>query len=122
MKVKIDTKEKFDVITIEEDHISANMTEKLSELLLSHLNADVKNLVIRFAAVKEIDEAAAEKIVAVQQTFYDNGCSFVICELQPAVEKFLDENEWLEVMNVTPTESEAWDIVQMEIIERELLE
>ena len=59
MKVKIDTKEKFDVITIEEDHISANMTEKLGEMLLSHLNADVKNLVIRFAAVKEIDEAEA---------------------------------------------------------------
>jgi hypothetical protein len=27
----------------------------------------------------------------------------------------------LELMNVTPTESEAWDIVQMEEIERELL-
>ncbi len=33
----------------------------------------------------------------------------------------LDENELLEVMNVTPTESEAGDIVQMEEIERELL-
>jgi hypothetical protein len=27
----------------------------------------------------------------------------------------------LELMNVTPTESEAWDIVQMEEIERDLL-
>jgi hypothetical protein len=26
------------------------------------------------------------------------------------------------MMNVTPTESEAWDIVQMEEIERELLD
>ncbi len=33
----------------------------------------------------------------------------------------LEENELLEVMNVTPTVSEAWDIVQMEEIERELL-
>ena len=28
----------------------------------------------------------------------------------------------LEQLNVTPTESEAWDIVQMEEIERELLD
>ena len=35
--------------------------------------------------------------------------------------KLLDEKELLELMNVTPTESEAWDIVQMEEIERELL-
>jgi len=37
------------------------------------------------------------------------------------VEDFLDKNELLELMNVTPTQSEAWDIVQMEEIEREFL-
>jgi anti-anti-sigma regulatory factor len=120
MKVKIDTKEKFHVITLEEEHFSAIMTEDVSKLLLSYLTADVKNVVLKFGAVKEIDLQAAEELLALQQTFYDNNCSFVICELQPAVEKFLDKNEWLEMMNVTPTESEAWDIVQMEEIEREL--
>ena len=45
----------------------------------------------------------------------------MICEVQKPVEEFLDKNELLELMNVTPTESEAWDIVQMEDIERELL-
>ena len=47
--------------------------------------------------------------------------SFVICSLQSVVEKLLEKMELLEVMNVTLTESEAWDIVQMEEIERELL-
>jgi hypothetical protein len=46
----------------------------------------------------------------------------VICELQQGVEDFLDSNNLLELMNVTPTESEAWDIVQMEEIERELMD
>lgn len=120
MKVKIDTKEKFHVITLEEEHFSAIMTEELSKLLLSYLSADVKNVVLKFGVVKEIDPLAAEELLALQQTFYDSNCSFVICELQPPVEKFLDKNEWLEMMNVTPTESEAWDIVQLEEIEREL--
>ena len=43
----------------------------------------------------------------------------VICNIKPEVETYLDEKELLELMNVTPTESEAWDIVQMEEIERE---
>ena len=34
---------------------------------------------------------------------------------------FLDTNDLLEILNITPTESEAWDIVQMEEIEREYL-
>ena len=122
MKVKIDTKEKFNVISINEDHLSANMTDELSELLLSYLNNEIKNLVLSFVAVNKIDQAAAEKIVELQQLFYDNNASFVVCELQPQVEKFLDQNELVERMNVTPTQSEAWDIVQMELIERELLD
>jgi hypothetical protein len=44
-----------------------------------------------------------------------------LCELQDSVEDFLDQHAMLELMNVTPTESEAWDILQMEEIERELM-
>ncbi len=119
MKVKIDTKEKFHVISINEAAFSANMTEDLTQTLLPFLNKSPKNLVINFEKVEEIDAPAANTIVSIQQTFYDNNCSLVICNLRPAVEKYLDENDLLEVMNVTPTESEAWDIVQMEEIERE---
>ena len=57
-----------------------------------------------------------------QQRFYEQNRSFVICELQPSVENALDKEELLELLNSTPTESEAWDIVQMEEIERELLD
>jgi hypothetical protein len=41
--------------------------------------------------------------------------------LQPGVEAALKEAGVYEMMNITPTESEAWDILQMEEIERELL-
>jgi anti-anti-sigma regulatory factor len=71
--------------------------------------------------VETIDESVAQQLSAIQQDFYEKNCSFVICELQESVENKLDEMELLEYMNCTPTESEAWDIVQMEEIERELL-
>ena len=122
MQVKIDTKEKFHVITVPGPSISASMTEELANTLLSFLQNDVKNVVLNANQVETIDMAAAEKLVFVQQKFYENNSSFVICALQKPVEKFLDENELLEMMNVTPTESEAWDIVQMEEIEREMLD
>ena len=41
--------------------------------------------------------------------------------MQKSVEKFLEQNNLLEMLNVTPTQSEAWDIVQMEELEREFL-
>ncbi|MCG2615014.1 STAS domain-containing protein [Terrimonas sp. NA20] len=129
MQVKIDTKEKFHAITVTGPELSAVMTEELGNTLLPYLQNDgqepgahVKNVVLILNDIQQLDLEAAGKLVELQQKFYENSASFVICGLQKDVEEFLDKNELLELMNVTPTESEAWDIVQMEEIERELLD
>ena len=121
MKVKIDTKERFHAITLPGNSLSATMTEELGACLLPYLQNDVKNVVLILKDIQNIDIAAAEKLVSIQQNFYESNASFVICELQKPVEEFLDKNELLELMNVTPSQSEAWDILQMEEVERELL-
>lgn len=122
MEVKTDTKERFTVITVIDVALSANMTEELCQHLTKWLIAPPRNVVLKLTNVKTMDEEGAEYLVRTQQQFYDGGASFVICELTPELEDFLDEKELLEMMNVTPTESEAWDIVQMEEIERELFD
>jgi anti-anti-sigma factor len=121
MKVKTDTKEKFHVISVETPNLSAIMAAELSKQLVELLQSLNKNVVLKLTLVRSIDKEAAETLVKVQQKFYEDNASFVICELTPEVETFLDKENLLELMNVTPTESEAWDIVQMEEIERELL-
>ena len=121
MNVKTDTKEKFHAITVQGPSLSATMTEDLGQCLLPFLQNEVKNLVLILNEIGSIDVAAGEKLVTIQQEFYNNSASFVICEMQKPVEKFLYQNNLLERMNVTPTQSEAWDIVQMEELEREFL-
>ncbi len=122
MKVKIDTKERFHVINLEESVLSANMTEELKQTLLPYLEMEIKNVILKLKSIEEIDISAANAIVSIQQTFYDNNASFVICEMQKSVADFFNQQELLDELNVTPSESEAWDIVQMEDIEREYLE
>jgi anti-anti-sigma factor len=121
MIVKTDTKEKFHAITVPGPSLSATMTDELGKCLLPYLQNDVKNLVIILNEVETMDEAAGEELVSIQQKFYESNVSFVICEMQKPVEKFLEQNNLLKLMNVTPTQSEAWDIVQMEELEREFL-
>ena len=120
MNVKIDTKEKFQVITPLEASLSVNMTDELSQLLLSCLKKEPRNVVLNLEKAEVIEDGLSRALLDLQQQFYDEQVSFVICGLQEPVEQKLDEMELLEMMNVTPTESEAWDIVQMEEIEREL--
>jgi anti-anti-sigma factor len=121
MEVKTDTKEKFHVIRVETQDLSENLAADLNRQLVELLKDTIKNVVLNLSSVKSIQEEAAEILVRAQQKFYESDASFVICELTKPVETFLDEKELLEMMNVTPTESEAYDIVQMEEIERELL-
>jgi anti-anti-sigma factor len=121
MQVKIDTRERFHVITVVEPTLAANMTADLEKCLLPMLENEVRNVVLVLKDIQNVNNAAAEALVKIQQSFYDNGYSFVICELTPEVEKSLETSNLLELMNVVPTLSEAGDIVQMEEVERELL-
>ncbi len=121
MKVKIDTKEKMHVITIEEKKLSANMTEDLKKTLLKYLKDPIANVVINCKEVSEVELSAAKAFAVIQQKYYEENHSMVFCNVKPAVSDFLEKNDLLEILNITPTESEAWDIVQMEEIEREYL-
>ncbi len=121
MNVKIDTKEKFTVLTPQVDNISANMTAEI-ENFASYGTTEVPHLIINMSEVKEISNEGAIKLADVQQSFYEQDKSFVICCLQPRLEAIFEKEQLLDIMNITPTESEAWDIVQMEEIERELME
>ena len=121
MNVKIDTKEKFVVIAPTEPHFTAIMTEELRSMLIPYLQKDIPHIVLNLSAVTSMDDQSCGILTDLQNYFYQNDCSFIICELQPALEAQMDRLGVLEILNVTPTESEAWDIVQMEEIERELL-
>jgi anti-anti-sigma factor len=122
MEVKTDTKERFHVIRVGTGHLSANMAAELNRHFLDLLKGNIKNVVVNLKSTAAMDEEAAEILVRSQQHFYESGASFVVCELNKNLEQFLDDKDLLEIMNVTPSESEAGDIIQMEEIERELLD
>ncbi len=71
MKVKIDTKEKFNVLDIEETNLSANMTEELNQKLLSYLKKEIKNVVLKMGQVNDVDESVARSLANIQQQFND---------------------------------------------------
>ena len=120
IKFKIDTKEIFHVISIEETNLTANMAEDLMELVAKKQEEENKSLVFNLEGVFSMDDKIAVAFQSLHETCYANHLSMVVCGLSPAVKSKFQEHDLSESINITPTESEAWDIVQMEEIEREL--
>lgn len=122
MHYKIDTKEKFTVLSLLDLSLSSNLVPELKELIQKLGTNSPKNLIVNLSVVKHWETNIIALFAQQQEQFYDNNTSFVLCCLSDTLQKDLDLTEFGEVMNLTPTETEAWDIVQMEEIERELLD
>lgn len=122
MNVKIDTKEKFHVIRLPEGPLTAIMAEELSEIIRNCRIPENGNVIIDMSGVSSLDPEVISTLLSEQEKAYSMQHSFVVCCLAKNIEKQLDELDILDQMNQTRTESEAWDIVQMEEIERELLD
>jgi anti-anti-sigma factor len=121
MDVKIDTKEKFRVITPNFNINTANMSDELTELLKTYLKNDIPHIILNMKNVDQADLESLTKIAELQAAFYNENFSFVLCELNQSMIQIIQDADLIDTMNITPTESEAWDIVQMEEMEREML-
>jgi anti-anti-sigma factor len=119
MKVKISTNRKFHAITVLEPILAANMTAALKHLCEPFLTQDVKNLLFNLKDIQKMDSAAADVLLELRNLFFSHRASFVLCELQPSVKKYFEQNEQFELLQIAPSQSEASDIIFMEEIERE---
>jgi len=122
MELKIDTKEKYQLLTPAGATITAIIAAEIVTICNKCLESTQKNMVLNLENVEEIAPDACQILTDLQQAFYDKSASFVMCCLSSKLETAFDELGLLEVLNLTPTLSEASDIVMMEEIERELLD
>ena len=121
MNIKTDTKEKFSVLRIQEDTITENMSAEFHAMLDEQCATPPHNLILDLSRVGHIADPIITLLTDVYGQCLEKGTSMVLFGLQEEVMLSLREKEVDDLLNITPTESEAWDIVQMEEIERELL-
>jgi len=120
MKIKVDTKEKFQVLRPEEPELSVIMADDIVKIVTQGFGSEAKNAIIDMTQVAEADEQALVELATLLQLCQKNQASFVFFGVSPRVKSAMQGLDLIDVFQLTPTESEAWDIVQMEEIEREL--
>lgn len=120
MKIKVDTKEKFQVLRPELPELSVIMAEAITQLVVKGFATEAKNAIIDMSGILEADEQALVELATLLQLCQKNKASLVFFAVKPAVKTAMQGLDLIDVFQLTPTESEAWDMVQMEEMEREL--
>jgi anti-anti-sigma factor len=120
MNFKIDTKDAFYVIYLNTPEFTAKLAEELVEEVTKSQKEMTKSLVLNLEIVTSIEKSAIESLNNLYGNTTEKRKSFVLCCMNQLVKEYFFNANLLEKINHTPTESEAWDIVQMEEIEREL--
>ena len=120
MKFEIEKKEKVVVVMTKVEKLDALVAPELkSEFVLVVKNGH-KNIVLDMSDTRYCDSSGLSAVLVANRLCRDAGGSFVLCGLQPTVEKLITISQLDSVLKITPTQNEAVDLVYMDEVERDL--
>lgn len=121
MKFEVDTTtDKVAIIKSKVEKLDAiHAPELKSEIVLLNKSGN-KNLVMDLTETRYIDSSGLSAILVANRVCRDMNGTFVLCGLQSAVKNLISISQLDSVLKITPTSSEAVDLVYMEEVEREL--
>lgn len=120
MKFKIDKKDRYTVLILEEDNLNTLLAPELKSQFVIMRNEGVQNLILDLSTVKFVDYSGLSAILTANRLWGGDG-TFVLTGVEhTAVKKLIEISRVNTVLTILPTLSESIDFVMMEEIEREL--
>lgn len=110
----------YSLITISADKLDAIISPELkADFVLINKKGD-KNIILDLSAVKYCDSSGLSALLIGNRVCKESKGSFIVCGIQPMVEKLLKISQLDSIITTTPTLPEAIDFLFMEELERDL--
>lgn len=120
MKFLTENKEQYSIIRILLEKLDSTSAPELKSEMVYLNKSGIKNLIINLGDVKYCDSSGLSALLVGNRLCKTLDGSFVLCCLQPHVERLMQISQLESVFEITPTKDEAEDIVMLDIVEREL--
>lgn len=117
---QIESQEKYTTITVLDDKFTARISPDLKAELIVLKDKGVNNIIIDLGKTSYCDSSGLSIILIANRICKENNGCLVICGLKPAVEKLIDISQLTNILNITPSHSEAVDFIFMDELERGL--
>lgn len=122
MKFNLQKEDKYAIVSSEVEKLDSLSAPDLKSELVYLIKNGQRNIIVDMQATRYCDSSGLSALLTGNRLTKEEDGTFVICGLQPAVEKLVKISQLNSVFNIVPTKDEAVDLVMMEEIERELKE
>lgn len=120
MNFEVKNEDKYTLVTSKVEKLdSLNAPDLKSELVMMNKNG-VRNIIINLDETRYCDSSGLSAILVGNRLAKNSGGTFVVTGLQASVKKLISISQLDSVLNITPTVSEAVDLVMMEEVERDM--
>ncbi len=120
MNFSVEQREAVATIKVHIEKLDARYAPELKAEFVALANDGHFNMVLDLSEARYCDSSGLSAVLVGNRLCRDNAGTFVLCGLQPSVEKLIQISQLDRVLNITPTASEAFDMVVMEETERSL--
>ncbi len=120
MNLSIDKKDKYSLLTIEDEKLNTlNAPDLKSEFV--RLNTDgIRNFILDLENVTFVDSSGLSAILTANRLCKNSNGTLVLSGLQENVQKLIKISQLENILNIVPTVQEAIDFVLMEEVERDM--
>jgi anti-anti-sigma factor len=121
MNFTIEDKEgRLTLITANVDKLDTTCAPELKSELVYLNKTGVRNVVIDMSATRFCDSSGLSALLVGNRLCKSVNGSLVVCGLQEPVRKLIQISQLESVLSITPTASEAMDLLYMEEIEKDV--
>jgi len=120
MTFKIDAKEQYTVITPQSCPLNAQLAAELAEQCQVLIQNGSWNFIVDLALCLDVQSDFLEPFIELSAKHYEEASSFVLVHPPAEMLQLLKKEDAIDSLNYAPTFIEAIDMVNMEILERDL--
>jgi anti-sigma B factor antagonist len=120
MNFDITIEEKYIIVKCNVEKLDTNQAPDLKSQLVFHNKNGVRNMIIDLSGTRYCDSSGLSALLVANRLCKGNEGTFVLTGLQEPVQKLINISQLHTVLNITPSLTEAIDLLMMEEVERDL--
>ncbi len=120
MNFTIEDKGKYTLVKSNVDKLDSTCAPELKSELVYLNKTNVRNVIIDLGATRYCDSSGLSALLVANRLCKSVNGSLIVCSLQEPVQKLVQISQLESVLSITPSLSEAVDLLFMEEIEKDV--